>query len=66
MSIVVVADDLPARLPEHLDLFSDRPPGVEVFPYTVEEFDGELARRNAIALEASDVGVDLIGGAEPE
>lgn len=60
VDVVIIADDLPPRFLDRVGLFSDRPPGVEVFPYTPEEFDGERARKNPIALEASDIGIDLL------
>jgi predicted nucleotidyltransferase len=60
IDVVIVADGLPRRFLERVELFADRPPGIEIFPYSPEEFQSERARRNAIVLEACDIGIDLL------
>lgn len=62
VDVVIVTDELPGRFLERVELFSDRPPGTEVFPYTPEEFENELARSNPIVLEVGEIGIDLIAG----
>jgi Predicted nucleotidyltransferase len=63
VDVVIVADAPPPRFLDRIDLFSDRPPGVEVFPYTPEELKMEQERKNPIVLEAGDIGIDLLAGA---
>lgn len=64
VDVVVVVDGLPQRFVGRIELFSDRPPGVEVFPYTPEELQKEQERNNPVALEAAGVGIDLLGRAK--
>jgi predicted nucleotidyltransferase len=64
IDVVIVADELPARFLDRIDLFSDRPAGVEIFAYTPQELDLERERNNPIALEATDIGIDLLAGLE--
>lgn len=63
VDVVIVAGDLPERFLDRIELFSDRPPGVEVFPYTPDEFESELSRRNPMVVEADDIGIDILAPA---
>ncbi|CAN5605346.1 nucleotidyltransferase domain-containing protein [soil metagenome] len=60
IDVVIVVDELPGRFLERVDLFSDGPPGVEVFPFTPEELESERRRGNPLVLEVDDVGIDLL------
>ena len=60
IDVLIIAAGLPKRLLDRIDLFSDRPPGVEVFAYTPREFEHERRRKNPIVLEAADIGIDLL------
>jgi hypothetical protein len=64
VDVVVIVDKLPRNFLDRLGLFLDRPPDVEVFPYTPEEFAGELAPKNAVVLEAAEIGIDLLNQGE--
>ena len=64
VDVVIIADKLPGRFLDRLELFTDRPPGIEVFPYTSEEFESERARKNRIVLEATSIGIDLLHDSE--
>ena len=64
IDIVIVSDGLRGSFLERQDLFSDRPPGFEIFPYTPEEFHSERERKNPIVVEADDVGIDLLDAGE--
>jgi hypothetical protein len=59
-----VAENLPKGLLDRVELFSDRPPGVEVFPYTPGEFETERSRRKPMVVEAGDIGIDILATEE--
>jgi predicted nucleotidyltransferase len=64
VDVVIVAEGLPARFPERIALFSNSPPGIEVFAYTPRELEQERERKNPIVLEAGHIGIDLLAGPE--
>jgi predicted nucleotidyltransferase len=64
VDVVIVADGLSPRALDRIDLFSDRPPGIEVFAYTPRELEQERERKNPIVLEAGHIGIDLLAGPE--
>ena len=64
IDVVIVADGLSPRALDRIDLFSDRPPGIEVFAYTPRELEQERERKNPIVLEAGHIGIDLLAGPE--
>ena len=61
MDVVVVADDLPARIPERTALLGvNGTPRVQPVGFTPAEFDRARARRNPLVLEALERGIVLI------
>jgi predicted nucleotidyltransferase len=64
IDVLIIAAELPQRLLDRIDLFSDRPPGVEVFAYTPQEFERERERKNPIVLEATAIGIDVLAELE--
>ena len=62
VDVVVVSDDLPARVPDRgAVLAADAPPGVQVVGYTREEFRRAVARGDPLAVSAVREGVILRG-----
>ena len=62
VDVLVVADHLPDRWPERLALlWAGRPARLCPLGWTPEEYRGQLARRNPIAVEASERGI-VVGG----
>jgi uncharacterized protein len=64
IDVVIVADGLSPRALDRIELFSDRPPGIEVFAYTPRELEQERERKNPLVLEAGEIGIDLLAGPE--
>jgi hypothetical protein len=65
VDVLVVADHLPARLPERLALLSaDAPGGFQVIGLTPTELREAVRRRNRLVLDAAAHGVLLAGDAE--
>lgn len=64
VDVLVVADALPDRLLDRLDLLRPVVPGVQAVAWTPEELAHRLARRDPIAVEAYTSGV-LVRGALP-
>lgn len=60
IDVVLVVRALPERAVDRHGLFPDRPPGVEIIPYTPEEFERARAKKNPLVLEALHQGVDLL------
>lgn len=62
VDVVVVADDLPERVPDRaLLLGRDAPPGVQPIGFTTEEFERAFARGDPLAREAVSAGQRLKG-----
>jgi uncharacterized protein len=61
IDVLVIADDLPDRLLDRLDALGPAPGGVQAVAWTPEEWHGQLARRNPIAVESANAGVWLLG-----
>ena len=60
VDVVVIADGLPARTLDRLELLMEgRPPRVEVIGFTPEELEDARRRRNRLAVELDTVGVPL-------
>lgn len=63
VDVVVVAESLPARLPDRSALLlAEAPVGVQPVGFTPAEFLRALETRNRLAHEALDAGVVLAGG----
>lgn len=61
VDLVIVADGLPERLPERLELLMDgRPPRVEPIGLTPAELEEARRRGNPLAVELDAVGVDVL------
>ncbi len=52
VDLLVLAENLPERLMDRLDLLPARPPRVEVVAWTPQEWRAALSRGNPIAVEA--------------
>ncbi len=62
IDVVVVAEGLPARLPDRaLSLAMDAPPGVEPIGFTPAEFERAYRRGNPLAREAVELGETIRG-----
>jgi predicted nucleotidyltransferase len=60
IDVVVVADSLPARVPDRTTLLTrDAPPRIQPIGFTPEEFGRARKRRNPLVLEALAFGVRL-------
>jgi predicted nucleotidyltransferase len=64
VDVLVVAERLPARLRDRLELFGRAEPGLEVVAWTPHEWRQALERGNRIAREACEQGVWLVGSAD--
>ena len=64
MDVLVVAERLPSRLRDRLELFGGAEPGLEVVAWTPHEWRQALERGNRIACDACEHGVWLIGSAD--
>jgi len=63
VDVVVVLDDLPARVPDRaLELSKDAPPGIQPIGFTPAEFDRANQRGDPLAREAVELGQALRGG----
>lgn len=61
VDVVVVADALPERTLDRLDLLmQDRPPRVEVIGFTPGELEAARRKRNPLIVELDSVGVPLL------
>jgi predicted nucleotidyltransferase len=61
VDVVVVAEGLPARTPDRLELLmADRPPRVEVMGFTPAELVEARRRRNPLVRELDSIGVPLL------
>jgi predicted nucleotidyltransferase len=61
VDVLVVADELPGRTLDRLELLMrDRPPQVEVIGFTPEELDQARRRRNPLAIELDTIGIPLL------
>lgn len=64
VDVVVIADALPVRVPDRAALLAaDLSPGVQPVGFTPDEFVAARARGNALAREAVEAGVILVGEA---
>lgn len=62
VDVVLVADELPPRVPDRGRLLAeDAPGGVQPVGFTPQEFAKALERRNPMALEATTIGVVVVG-----
>jgi uncharacterized protein len=62
IDVLVIADGLPARLPDRLALLSaDAPSGVQVVGLTPDELRQAAERNNRLVLDAADHGILLAG-----
>lgn len=60
VDVVVVADGLPERLPDRLELLMDgRPPRVEPTGFTAAELEEARRRRNRLVVELDSIGLPL-------
>ena len=64
VDVLVVAERLPSRLRDRLELFGGAEPGLEVVAWTPHEWRQALERGNRIAREACEHGVWLVGSAD--
>jgi predicted nucleotidyltransferase len=61
VDVVVVADGLPERLLERLDLLMEgRPPGIEPIGFTAAELEEARRRRNPLVVELDSIGIPLL------
>ncbi len=66
IDVIVVSQELPARLPERLGfLLEGAPPGIQTAGFTPEELRLAFARRNRLVLEAVERGIVLRGQLQP-
>lgn len=62
IDVVVVADDLPARVPDRMSALMERVhPRVQPVGFTVKEFKEALRKQNALAIEAIERGLPITG-----
>jgi len=62
IDVIVIADDLPERFLDRAELLSFRaPPRVQPVGFTRQEFETALEKRNAMAWEAIQKGIVLVG-----
>jgi predicted nucleotidyltransferase len=67
IDVLVVADDLPPRLPDRLALLSaDAPSGIQVVGLTPDELRHAAARNNRLVLDAVAHGILLAGDSPPD
>ncbi len=60
VDVVVVAEDLPRRVPDRMALLAaGAPPRVQPVGFTPEEFERARRRRNRLVIEATERGVVL-------
>ena len=60
VDVVLVADELPERLLDRLDLLMEgRPPRVEVIGFTLAELADARRRRNPLVVELDSIGIPL-------
>ena len=65
IDVLVVADDLPARLPDRLALLGENAPGgVEVVGLTPAELHRAAERNNRLVLDAAAHGILLAGSSD--
>ena len=65
IDVLVIADDLPARLPERLALLgADAPGGIQVVGLTPDELRLAARRKNRLVLDAAAHGIVLVGSAQ--
>ncbi|MGH2764066.1 MAG: nucleotidyltransferase domain-containing protein [Thermoleophilaceae bacterium] len=61
VDVVVVADELPERALDRLELLMEgRPPRVEVIGFTPAELRDARRRRNPLAIELDSIGIPLL------
>ena len=61
VDVVVVADGLPERMLDRLDLLMEgRPPRVEPIGFTPAELEDARRRRNPIVVELDSIGISLL------
>jgi uncharacterized protein len=61
VDVVVVADELPERLLDRLDvLMEGRPPRVEPIGFTPAELEDARRRRNPLVIELDTIGIPLL------
>ncbi len=61
VDVLVVADDLPGRLPDRQELLSFPVPRVQALGWTSDEMATQLRRQDPIAVEAYQTGVVIRG-----
>jgi hypothetical protein len=62
VDVVVIAEDLPERMPDRgALLMAEMPGGVQPVGFKPDEFEGAWMKRNALAREATEGGVALRG-----
>jgi hypothetical protein len=62
VDVVIVAEDLPARALDRIDLLTaDAPPGLQPFGYTLAELEEERRRGNPLVCSALSEGIALAG-----
>jgi len=62
VDVVVVAGELPTRLPDRLDvLMQGAPARIEAIGFTPAEFHNELIKQNPLVVESINIGVRLFG-----
>ncbi len=60
VDVVVVADELPDRLPDRLELLMEgRPPRLEVIGFTPAELEEARRRGNRLVLELDRIGIHV-------
>ena len=66
IDVVVVADELPERLLDRLDVLMDgRPPRVEPIGFTPAELEEARRRRNPLVIEFDTIGIRLLRSSPP-
>lgn len=62
IDVVVIAEALPDRLPDRMELLSrEAPAGIQAVGFTPDEFRAALVKNNPMAVEAVEQGIVLAG-----